>query len=193
MTRPAMRKPCDELSLKTRGVRRRAGLLDGVGESGLLKANLLAKAGAGGGNGARRISLSTWHTHQLRPFSSPSLRTVTLRSPTATSPASSLVPATPLREICWVAGGQYVDWTLDVAALLARPPKNGEDDLEARFKDKSSSNIRIDYFFYHSTINEQCQRFAKKAALCLVHFVCVATLGGHVSLTAGFGGRLALS
>ncbi|PMB71301.1 hypothetical protein BM221_003768 [Beauveria bassiana] len=88
MTRPATRKPCDELALKS-GVSRRAGLLDGVGESGLRKANLLAKTGAGGGNGARRISLSTWHTHQLRPFSSPSLRTVTLRSPTATSPASS--------------------------------------------------------------------------------------------------------
>ncbi|KAM3468101.1 hypothetical protein MY5147_008279 [Beauveria neobassiana] len=89
MTRPATRKPCDELPLKTRGVRRRAGLLDGVGESSLLKANLLAKTGGGGGNGARRISLSTWHTHQLQPFLSPSLRTVTLRSPTATSPASS--------------------------------------------------------------------------------------------------------
>ncbi|KAF1738040.1 hypothetical protein CRV24_003669 [Beauveria bassiana] len=80
MTGPATRKPCDELPLKTRGVRRRAGLLDGVGESGLRKANLLAKTGAGGGNGARRILLSTWHTHQLRPSSSPALRTVTLRA-----------------------------------------------------------------------------------------------------------------
>ncbi|KAM3468100.1 hypothetical protein MY5147_008278 [Beauveria neobassiana] len=104
----------------------------------------------------------------------------------------SLVSATPLREICWVAGGQYADWTLDVAALVARPHKNGEDDLEARFQDKSSSNIRIDYYFYHSTINKQGQRFAKKAALCLVHLhlICVATLGGNVPLTAGFGGQI---
>ncbi|KAM3499602.1 hypothetical protein MY10362_007150 [Beauveria mimosiformis] len=43
--------------------------------------------------------------------------------------------STPLREICWVADGQYADWTLDVAALVARPAKDGEDDLEAHFED----------------------------------------------------------
>lgn len=40
---------------------------------------------------------------------------------------------TPLREICWVADGQYADWNLEVAALVARPAKEGEGDLEAKF------------------------------------------------------------
>ena len=42
---------------------------------------------------------------------------------------------TPLREICWVADGQYADWNLEVAALVARPAKDGKDQLEAKFDD----------------------------------------------------------
>lgn len=41
---------------------------------------------------------------------------------------------TPLREICWVADGQYAAWNLEVAALVARPAKEG-GELEAKFED----------------------------------------------------------
>lgn len=41
---------------------------------------------------------------------------------------------TPLREICWVADAQYADWKLEVAALVARPAKDGEEELEAKFE-----------------------------------------------------------
>ncbi|EGX88285.1 hypothetical protein CCM_08328 [Cordyceps militaris CM01] len=42
---------------------------------------------------------------------------------------------TPLREICWVADAQYNGWTLDVAALAARPAKEGTEQLHAKFDD----------------------------------------------------------
>ncbi|TQV93689.1 hypothetical protein V2A60_004142 [Cordyceps javanica] len=42
---------------------------------------------------------------------------------------------TPLREICWVADPQYAGWTLEVAALVARPAKGeGAGQLEAKFE-----------------------------------------------------------
>ncbi|OAA53546.1 hypothetical protein ISF_08707 [Cordyceps fumosorosea ARSEF 2679] len=42
---------------------------------------------------------------------------------------------TPLREICWIADARYAGWTLEVAALVARPAKGGEGELEAKFED----------------------------------------------------------
>ncbi|KAH7131581.1 hypothetical protein B0J13DRAFT_529562 [Dactylonectria estremocensis] len=43
---------------------------------------------------------------------------------------------TPLREICWVLG-EYADegWQLEVSALVARPGKETEGKLEAKFSD----------------------------------------------------------
>lgn len=42
---------------------------------------------------------------------------------------------TPLREITWVGDGQYGEWTLDVAALVARPAKEDDEKLNVKFED----------------------------------------------------------
>ncbi|KPM42131.1 hypothetical protein AK830_g4386 [Neonectria ditissima] len=43
---------------------------------------------------------------------------------------------TPLREICWVYGkDKGEDWDLEVSALVARPGKELDTELEVKFKD----------------------------------------------------------
>lgn len=41
----------------------------------------------------------------------------------------------PMREICWVAADQMADgWQLEVSAVVARPSKGTDEELEAKFE-----------------------------------------------------------